>query len=204
MQHLKVVVELAISQTSFRGAYVYRFESQTGHCQLVAYAGLPVNTTALPSDLSPHRSPNTPVVMDAGAWRDPRFSSLLEFRTHRFEAVVSTPLLESGGVIGLVNFCRKEAGPVKPRELALLIELALPLSALVAATSLREQLTRAEQRLADRKILERAKGVLQERLGYSEEEAYQHIRLLSRRRRTPMREIAERLVERGPRMEASQ
>jgi uroporphyrinogen-III synthase len=43
--------------------------------------------------------------------------------------------------------------------------------------------------------LERAKGLLQERLGYSEEEAYLQVRRLSRQRRRPMREIARQIIE---------
>ena len=148
-----------------------------------------------------HRNRNTPIVLDAAAWRDPRFAALPEFRVHQFDAAVSVPLLDSGAVLGLVNFCRKEAGPLKPREVTLLTELGLPLSILVASASLREPLARTERGVPDRKILERAKGLLQERLDYTEDQAYLHLWLLSRQRRTPIRETAERLLQ-GDRFQA--
>jgi AmiR/NasT family two-component response regulator len=46
-------------------------------------------------------------------------------------------------------------------------------------------------------VLARAKGVLQAKLGWSEEEAYLHIRRLSRQSGTPMRQIAREVIEAG-------
>src|SRR4051812_4604549 len=105
MEHVKVVVELAIAQTSFRGAYVYRFEAAEDWAQLLAHVGLPLRTTPEGCELRHQRSRNTPVALHAGAWQDPRFSDLPEFRAHRFECVVSIPLVDSGVVVGMVNFC---------------------------------------------------------------------------------------------------
>jgi AmiR/NasT family two-component response regulator len=56
----------------------------------------------------------------------------------------------------------------------------------------REKLT---QKLAARRILERAKGILQEEFGWTEEETYLRIRRLSRQKRVPMREIALLVIE---------
>jgi hypothetical protein len=195
MEHLNVVLELAVAQTSFRAAYLYRFVAAGDDGEITASTGLPLAAHSKGIPLPGHRHRNTPIVVHAAAWIDPRFAVLPEFRSHRFECVVSIPLVDTEATVGMVNFCRQEAGAVRPRELTLLSELGLPLAALVAAPVVRQQLAQTEQRLADRKMLERAKGVLQERLGITEEQAYLHIRLLSRRRRTPMREVAARLVE---------
>ena len=203
MESLRVVIELAIAQTSFRAAYVYRFEAGGEDGQIISFVGFPVAAAPEGRASAGHRQRSTPVVVHAEAWKDPRFGTLPEFRAHRFECVVSVPIVEAGAVVGMANFCRKEAGAVRPREVALLVELGLPLASLIAAPPLREQLARTEQRLASRKVVERAKGLLQERLGFTEEEAYLHLRDLSRRRRTPMREIAERLVENSRRRSGS-
>ena len=70
--------------------------------------------------------------------------------------------------------------------------------ALLTTSTLREELQKAaRQLLADRKLLDRAKGLLQETLGWSEEEAYLHIRRLSRQHRTPMRQIARQVIQAG-------
>lgn len=52
-----------------------------------------------------------------------------------------------------------------------------------------------QQRLNDRILVERAKGILVERLAISEKEAYQRLRLQSRRQRRPIRDIAQCLLD---------
>jgi hypothetical protein len=59
----------------------------------------------------------------------------------------------------------------------------------------RLQLARLQQRLNDRIIIERAKGIMVQRLGISEEEAYKRLRLLSRRQRRQIRDIAQSLLD---------
>ncbi|HWG41831.1 MAG TPA: ANTAR domain-containing protein [Gemmataceae bacterium] len=48
-----------------------------------------------------------------------------------------------------------------------------------------------QQRLNDRIVIERAKGILVDRLGISEKEAYQRLRVLSRQQRRQIRDIAQ-------------
>jgi response regulator NasT len=57
------------------------------------------------------------------------------------------------------------------------------------------QIDQLQQRLNDRILIERAKGVLVERLSISEKEAYQRLRLQSRRQRRPIRDIAQCLLD---------
>jgi response regulator NasT len=59
----------------------------------------------------------------------------------------------------------------------------------------RLQLARLQQRLNDRIVIERAKGIMVQRLGISEEEAYKRLRLLSRRQRRQIRDIAQSLLD---------
>jgi hypothetical protein len=75
------------------------------------------------------------------------------------------------------------------------------LAILNVVTSLRRQrgwqvrIGQLQQRLNDRIVIERAKGVLVERLGVSEKEAYKRLRVLSRRQRRPIRDIAQALLD---------
>lgn len=77
----------------------------------------------------------------------------------------------------------------------------LGLSLLNVAASLQRQRTwqarleQMQQRLNDRILIERAKGILVERLSISEKEAYQRLRLQSRRQRRPIRDIAQCLLD---------
>jgi hypothetical protein len=52
-----------------------------------------------------------------------------------------------------------------------------------------------QQRLQDRALLERAKGVLVQRLGVAEEEAYRRIRTLARRERRSLGEVARSVLD---------
>ena len=51
------------------------------------------------------------------------------------------------------------------------------------------------RKLADRKLLDRAKGLLQASHQWTEEEAYLHLRRTSRQRRTPMRDVAREIID---------
>jgi two-component system, response regulator / RNA-binding antiterminator len=59
----------------------------------------------------------------------------------------------------------------------------------------RKEFAHLHQRLADRIVIERAKGILIQRLGISEEEAYKRLRVLSRRQRRQIRDIAQSLLD---------
>jgi response regulator NasT len=59
----------------------------------------------------------------------------------------------------------------------------------------RLQLSRLQQRLDDRIIIERAKGILVQRLGLTEEDAYKRMRVLSRRQRRQIRDIAQSFLD---------
>jgi hypothetical protein len=57
------------------------------------------------------------------------------------------------------------------------------------------QVSRLQQRLNDRVVIERAKGILVQRLHITEEEAYRRLRVLSRRQRRQIRDIAQALLD---------
>jgi hypothetical protein len=59
----------------------------------------------------------------------------------------------------------------------------------------KEQMTNLQQRLNDRVVIERAKGILVQRLKISEDDAYKRLRVLSRRQRRQIRDIAQSLLD---------
>ena len=86
-----------------------------------------------------------------------------------------------------------------PRSLPEAAEASLDLVALAFWSAkeigrLREELKAADRRLSVRKLVERAKGVLQLERGISEESAYAYLRGQSRRRRVTLARIAEEVV----------
>jgi hypothetical protein len=59
----------------------------------------------------------------------------------------------------------------------------------------RGEVEHLQQRLSDRIVIERAKGILVQCLRITEEDAYNRLRVLSRRQRRPMREIAQSFLD---------
>jgi GAF domain-containing protein len=200
---IEPVIELAITQANAQGAYVYRFDRESGRASLSAFVGpTPFAGTARLTELSGlvvafHLDRRTPIVIHQNVVADWRFAIFPEFKSDRFDGAVSVPLIAPTGVVGMANFCRIEGTSFKARELAFLVGLSAPLGALLTTSTLREELERTARQLADRKLLDRAKGLLQESLGWTEEEAYLQIRRLSRQQRTPMREIARQVIDAG-------
>jgi uroporphyrinogen-III synthase len=191
-----------MTQANARGAYVYRFDRENARTTLAAFAGPAPESLADgdPAELTGdfarlHWDRKTPIVLHADAASDWRFGGFPELQDGRFAGVVSVPLLDSAQVVGLANFCRTGAASLSASALAFLMSLSLPLGALLAASTVREQLRQANRDLADRKLVERAKGILQAQLQVTEEAAYLRLRLISRRRRTPMAEIARELID---------
>jgi two-component system, response regulator / RNA-binding antiterminator len=61
--------------------------------------------------------------------------------------------------------------------------------------ALRGQLEMAQSQLSERKVVDRAKGLLMDEFGLSEEQAFQHLRKLAMDRGQRLSQVAERVVE---------
>ena len=59
---------------------------------------------------------------------------------------------------------------------------------------LKVETVEVKRKLEERKLVERAKGILQRRHGLTEEQAYLQLRNESRRLRRPMKDLAEAIV----------
>jgi response regulator NasT len=60
---------------------------------------------------------------------------------------------------------------------------------------LRAELSDTKHKLAERKLLERAKGLLMKRHGLSEDEAYQKLRHLAMNKNLKLSEVAQRILD---------
>jgi two-component system, response regulator PdtaR len=89
--------------------------------------------------------------------------------------------------------------PVDSRAL----EAALALSAARHAEfeALEAEVDRAQQALEDRKLVERAKGLLMAALDLSEHDAFRRLQLTARERNLRLAEVAARIVEQQPLLE---
>jgi len=83
--------------------------------------------------------------------------------------------------------------PVDSRELHAAIDLAAARHAEFQA--LESEVDRAQQALEDRKVVERAKGLLMTGLGLSEQDAFRRLQLTARERNLRLADVAARIVE---------
>jgi len=83
--------------------------------------------------------------------------------------------------------------PVDTRELQAALGLAAARHA--EFEELEAEVDRAQQALEDRKLVERAKGLLMSALGLSEQDAFRRLQLTARERNLRLAEVAARIVE---------
>src|ERR1700728_4505753 len=129
------------------------------------------------------------------AWADPRakifFNNPLE---DRFESFLSIAMVSGGGLGGAINLIGRSGKAPNERAAAYIATLGQ----LAGAEIERARLSADNAQLADwleaRKIVERAKGILQRTLQMSEEDAYLTLQRESRQRRKSMKEVAEAIV----------
>jgi uroporphyrinogen-III synthase len=143
----------------------------------------------------------TVVALSSNAFMDERFAKISTLVEDTYEAFLSVPLVSGGAVIGVLNAQHKAPHTHTPAEISLLSFIgeqmggAITVSELADANArLEKEALAARQELETRKSVERAKGILQQRYGLSEPQAYQRLRNESRRLRRPIRELAEAVL----------
>jgi response regulator NasT len=83
--------------------------------------------------------------------------------------------------------------PVNENELPPAINIAM--ARFKELQSLRAQVNELEDSLEARKLIERAKGILMQRLGLNERDAYERLRQRARDKRAKMKDIAQAIIE---------
>ena len=135
-----------------------------------------------------------PVAVARHAAQDPRFQFFSELPEDRYEAFLSVPLLSSGNVAGVINLQHKAPHTHTQREIQLLSTIGFLVGAEIERARLETEVSNLSEQLENRKLVERAKGILQQELGISEEAAYLTLQRQSRQRRRPMKEVAQAII----------
>lgn len=134
------------------------------------------------------------VAISAKASSDPRFARLKKLPEDRFEAFLSVPMLCHGKLVGVINLQHREPHQHSQREIRLITMLGYLVGAEVELARMEYEKAQLSDQLETRKLMERAKGILQRELGLDEEGAYLALQKQSRQRRKPIREIAEAII----------
>jgi len=145
--------------------------------------------------------------LDARPADDRRIEKFPEVLQYRFGRLLVVPLRADQRLLGLLTVGRAGAHGFDIDEAASVAALARTLGAGLRNDQLNGDVSRLskeldqvrrrtaelERKLEERKVIERAKGLLQEQ-GLTEEAAYFQIRVQSRRRRVNMAEVAREII----------
>jgi uroporphyrinogen-III synthase len=135
-----------------------------------------------------------PVVLTKNASKDPRFQYFNELPEDAYEAFLSVPLLSRGRLVGVLNMQHRQPRAFTRREIRLISTVGFLIGAEIEMARLESENSDLSQQLETRKLVERAKGILQRDLNLSEEQAYLALQRQSRQKRKAMKEVAEAIV----------
>lgn len=151
------------------------------------------------------------VALNANAGTDARFKRFPSLIEDTYQAFVSVPLTSGGNIAGVVNVHYREQQNFSADLIATLTFVGEQMGGAVAKSILAEEnhrlMEEAEEmkrQLEARKLVERAKGILMQRHGISEEEAYLKLRNDSRRSRRAMRDLADQIIRQETELRAKE
>jgi uroporphyrinogen-III synthase len=104
------------------------------------------------------------------------------------------PVLCRGRLVAVINLQHRDPHEHTWEEIQLITTIGFLVGAEIELARLESANSQLSERLETRKVVDRAKGILQRDLGISEEEAYLTIQRQSRQRRRSKREIAEAIL----------
>lgn len=187
-----LLLEAAKAQTSSHAAVYYRVEPESSAITAVSARSAvesrvkEVGVTLGPATSRWIESLTHPAQGSREA--DPNFEKFPEVLQYQLKRLMVTPLRTESDFLGLLTLGRSAETAFDSATVDMALRAGRLLTAIIERDSLR-------QKLLERKLVERAKGILQQRRRLSEEEAYLLLRNNSRRRRLPMTELAREIID---------
>lgn len=136
----------------------------------------------------------TPVVIEKEAYKDSRFKQFSELPEDEYEAFLSLPILDRSGVVGVINLQNSKPYVFEEEQIKMLEAIVKIISSAFHTMILGREVDSLKTKLEDRKIIDRAKGIIMAKDKISEKQAYDIIRKEAMKKRKSMREIAEAVL----------
>jgi uroporphyrinogen-III synthase len=133
-------------------------------------------------------------VIARNAYGDERFRAFNELPEDRFEAFLSVPILNRERVVGAINLQNRAPYSYTEYEIKMVSSIGLLVGAHVEMARLESENSQLSYQLETRKLVERAKGILQQDLNISEQEAYIRLQRQSQESRIPLRDVANAVI----------
>jgi len=186
------VLDTAAAQTESRAAVLYRFEPEDWELNAIAVrSGIAARVKDAGVTLTPATGrwiEGLAGPAQGAAAGDRNFEKFPEVFQYQLKRLLMVPLRTENELSGLFTLGRAADDVFDGSSVGIAQRIARLLEALLERDSL-------QQKLLERKLVERAKGILQHRRGLSEEQTYLMLRSNSRRRRMPMVNLAREIIE---------
>jgi uroporphyrinogen-III synthase len=130
-----------------------------------------------------------PNVLEEKQYRYPELA-----RKTGLASLLSVPLTSRDKVIGTINIYTRDQRNFTEEEVGFVKVVAGQAAIAIENARLMSETLDMKRTLETRKLVERAKGILQYKHNLTEEEAYLRLRNESRRLRRPMRDLAEAVI----------
>jgi len=195
---LDQIVEFVSEFVSCDSCFIYVLEgnalvlraSKNPHPEVVDNLRVPLGE-GITGWVAQHREP---VVIERDAAQDPRFRAFTELPEDSYHSFLSIPVISRSRVVSVINVQHREPYVFTPREIKSISTIGHLVGAAIELARMEGEIAELSDKLAMRKIIERAKGIVQVEFGVSEEEAYSIIKKQARSRRKTMKEIGEAIL----------
>jgi uroporphyrinogen-III synthase len=195
---LNLIVEFVSDLVNCDSCFIYVLEgndlvlraSKNPHPEVIDRLSMPIGQ-GITGWVAEHREP---VVLEHHASKDSRFCLFTELPEDNYEALLSIPVISRGRLVSVINVQHKEPHSFQPREVKVISMIGHLVGAAIEMARLENEVIELSDKLAVRKLIERAKGIIQSEFSISEEEAYSMIKKQARGRRKSMKEIAEAIL----------
>jgi len=135
-----------------------------------------------------------PVAMTSNAYKDSRFKPFEELPEDKYESFLSVPITNETGVVGVMNIQNRNPYEFSRAQVKALESLVKIIASAFAKIAADKKVNKLENQLEERKIIEKAKGILMKAKNISENDAFKILRTEAMNKRKSLKEIAEAVI----------
>lgn len=134
------------------------------------------------------------VAIESKAYKDPRFKKFEELPEDKYESFLSVPIINETGLVGVINLQNEKPYKFSKDQIKTVEALVKIISSAFVKILLERKIDLLQNKLEERQVVEKAKGILMKEKNLSEQEAYNYIRRESMDKRKNMKQIAEAIL----------
>lgn len=134
------------------------------------------------------------VAIENRAYKDSRFKFFKELPEDRFESFLSVPIVSGDGVVGVINLQNRLPYKFSTLQIKTLESVVKIITSAFTNVVLIRRVNHLEDKLEERKLVEKAKGILMKQKGLNEDQAYRFIQKEAMTKRKSMKDIASAII----------